>query len=126
MSSSISEATYQTPKLPRTFKGGKNTPRYPQYSPFDYDKSEGGQKRWDKNLALYHFQRGIVTCGVAMDSPNPKGRISYDSHNVPDKSKYNPSRLSRMASRQRRENTERTRVSRMLGRGSRQPCMCGN
>mgnify|MGYP003652529524 CR=1 FL=1 len=59
--SSISEATYQTPKLPRTFKGGKNTPRYPQYSPFDYDKSEGGQKRWDKNLVVWPVDRNVKT-----------------------------------------------------------------
>ena len=125
MSSGVAEATYQTPKLPRNFKGGKNKPYYPQYSPFDYDKSTG-QKRWDKDLALYHFQRGVVTCGTVMSSPAPKGKISYDSFNAPNKSQYNPSRLTRMAGRQRRENEERYRVSRMLGRGSRQPCTCGN
>lgn len=115
----VPQGAWQSAHLPTNFAGGKNKPMYPQYSPFEW--TQGGQKRWDKKLATSHFQRGVLTSGCVMSSPAPKGNISYDSHNAVNSRVFNPSNLSKAASRVKKETNEATRVARLPGRGQRQP-----
>jgi len=118
-SNTVPQGAWQSAQLPVNFSGGKNKSAYPQYSPFEW--APGGQKKWGKKLANTHFQRGVVTSGCAMSSPAPKSKLSYDSHNPVNSRVYNPSNLSKAASRVKKETYEATRVARLPGRGQRQP-----
>jgi len=106
----------------------KNTPLYPQYMPFVYDKKTKAQGRFAKDLFVPTAGKiGVTTTGYSFASPAPKSKISYDSFNAPDKAMYNASRFDVMAARQLKENNNRLDVARArfkTGEGVRRPA-CG-
>jgi hypothetical protein len=121
----MNEAPWDARSIPKRYMIGPNKPRYPEYAPFVYNRFEKGQNRYKKELETGFFSgtggSDVSTVGHPMYSPFPGKKISYDSHNLPNKKMYNNSTRERLARQVERDNDERYRVSRMEGTALRKP-----
>jgi hypothetical protein len=121
----MNESPWASQTIPRRYTIAPNDPRYPQYAPFVYNRFEKGQNRFKQELQTSFFSgtggNHTQTVGHPMYSPFPGTKISYDSHNLPDKGVYNAGNLQRLSRTVARDNDERYRVSRLEGTAQRKP-----
>ncbi len=125
MSTTILESPYQSATIPRRYTIEKNKPRYPQFAPFVHNRFEKGQQRFRQELQSSFFSgtggSHIQTVGHLMDSPLPGNKISYDSHNLPNKATYNQANVQRLSRVVSKDNDERYKISRLEGTTVRKP-----
>ena len=125
MSTTIVESPYQSATIPRRYTIGPNKPRYPQYAAFVYNRFEKGQNRFKQELQSSFFSgtggSHVQTPGHPSYSPFPGTKISYDSHNLPNKATYNQANLQRLSRTVARDNDERYKISRLEGTLQRKP-----
>ena len=121
----LADSPWDSQTIPRRYTIGPNKPRYYQYAPFVHNRFEKGQQRFrQENQTSFFSGTGgshVASVGHPMDSPLPGTKISYDSHNLPDKGVYNAGNLQRLSRTVVRDNDERYRVSRLEGTAQRKP-----